>query len=389
MSKPVNDPLGYYEILQVSYKADEAEIKQNYRELAKKWHPDHNSDASALDVFQKISVAYDILSDEEKRLVYDLLAQAYGQEKFPDMFSLKIYKNRAEQEDLTLQAVKLWKVRGKITATQSTKTDEVCNYKEARKLLLQASLANWALGWWSLGGIKDTIQALIYNIKKVGHNNQPNLRLLLHNAEAYRQENQKEKAFIMAKRALAYANPEAQELINRYLKSLGVAPQFRLPRWNYAVLKAVQLIVPTILLLLAAFSFSTKVMTEAELKDYFAKVKEIVYYQEVRFNSGGETVDDMVVGKILNIPVDVNDPSKLYHLTSGQKVMFGPGDDFDMITELAKNKTVRITGITPDEVWYRVMLDNGDMGFIRREFLKKGIGTEIPFGSKIYKAPSL
>ena len=62
------------------------------RDLAKKWHPDHNTDPEALDIFQKISVAYDILSDPDKRLVYDLLAQAYCGEKFPDMFRSKSIK---------------------------------------------------------------------------------------------------------------------------------------------------------------------------------------------------------------------------------------------------------------------------------------------------------
>ena len=75
MNKVKNDPLGYYEILAVNFDAEEKQIKQNYRDLAKKWHPDHNTDPEALDIFQKISVAYDILSDPDKRLVYDLLAR--------------------------------------------------------------------------------------------------------------------------------------------------------------------------------------------------------------------------------------------------------------------------------------------------------------------------
>lgn len=389
MNKVKNDPLGYYEILAVNFDAEEKQIKQNYRDLAKKWHPDHNTDPEALDIFQKISVAYDILSDPDKRLVYDLLAQAYCGEKFPDMFSLKVYKNRAGKEDLTVRAVSVWKVIGKIVATESVKSDEVCNYTEARKLLFLTTAGNWLFGWWSLKGFRDNLKALVYNVKKVEHNNKANLRLLLHNAVAFQQENRLENAYLMAQRALYYADPCQQELIRRYMQSLKVEPKVRFPLWNFGMLKAVQFVIPAVLLILSTIPFSGSVVTESDLNRYFAKVKEIAYYQEVKFRTGGETVDDMVVGKVLNIPVDITDAARLYHTAKGLNVMFGPGDDFDVITKLEKNATVRITGMTPDEIWFRVMLDNGDMGFIRREFLKKGIGNEIPFGSKIYKAPAV
>lgn len=58
-----SDPLGYYAVLNLSPSADDKEIKLSYREQAKKWHPDHNSAPNAMEVFQKISVAYDVLSD--------------------------------------------------------------------------------------------------------------------------------------------------------------------------------------------------------------------------------------------------------------------------------------------------------------------------------------
>ena len=55
------DPLGYYAILGVAYDASETEIKQNYRERAKLLHPDRNPGENALENFQKLSVAYDVL----------------------------------------------------------------------------------------------------------------------------------------------------------------------------------------------------------------------------------------------------------------------------------------------------------------------------------------
>lgn len=64
----------YYSILKVSRNANADEIKKAYRRLAIKWHPDKNQgDSSAEEMFKKISEAYDVLSDEEKRSRYDAI----------------------------------------------------------------------------------------------------------------------------------------------------------------------------------------------------------------------------------------------------------------------------------------------------------------------------
>ncbi|KAG8366281.1 hypothetical protein BUALT_Bualt17G0060100 [Buddleja alternifolia] len=64
----------YYNILKVSRNATEDELKKSYKKLAMKWHPDKNSvntdEAEAK--FKQISEAYDVLSDPEKRQIYDL-----------------------------------------------------------------------------------------------------------------------------------------------------------------------------------------------------------------------------------------------------------------------------------------------------------------------------
>lgn len=67
----------YYEVLGIGRNADEKEIKKAYRKLAKKYHPDTNSgDAKAEERFKEITEAYTILSDPEKKKLYDQFGHA-------------------------------------------------------------------------------------------------------------------------------------------------------------------------------------------------------------------------------------------------------------------------------------------------------------------------
>lgn len=62
----------FYSVLGVDKSADEKEIKKAYRKLAMKYHPDRNpDDPSAEEKFKEASMAYEVLSDAEKRAAYD------------------------------------------------------------------------------------------------------------------------------------------------------------------------------------------------------------------------------------------------------------------------------------------------------------------------------
>src|SRR5215813_10828680 len=86
-----------YQVLGVTRKASEADIKKAFRQLAKKHHPDsHGNDPNAVKKFQELNAAYEVLGDKEKRAQYDRGeidengqpkgfnpgAQGYGQQGF-------------------------------------------------------------------------------------------------------------------------------------------------------------------------------------------------------------------------------------------------------------------------------------------------------------------
>ena len=66
----------YYEVIGVSKTASTDEIKSQYRKLALKFHPDRNKSNEAPEHFKEISEAYAVLSDSEKRKIYDQYGHA-------------------------------------------------------------------------------------------------------------------------------------------------------------------------------------------------------------------------------------------------------------------------------------------------------------------------
>lgn len=109
----------YYDILEVVPHASPEVIKNAYRALAKKYHPDLQPDENAKQwsgsAFKTITEAYEVLSDKERRKIYDL--------------RLNIYKRQGKHEE-------------KETATKETEIGEDANPKTDAFIIL-----GWSF-WW-------------------------------------------------------------------------------------------------------------------------------------------------------------------------------------------------------------------------------------------------
>lgn len=62
----------YYAVLGVQRDASQDEIKKAFRRLARELHPDVNPDPKTQERFKEINTAYEVLSDPQKKQVYDL-----------------------------------------------------------------------------------------------------------------------------------------------------------------------------------------------------------------------------------------------------------------------------------------------------------------------------
>ena len=113
--------LSLYEALEVSHDASTEEIRKAYHKRAIKFHPDKNKDPEASAQFRKLSFAYSILSDDEKRAEYDEKLKDKNTEQYeqPETFSsadtapeshwMNIWtKSVAKQVDDLIRAINLF-----------------------------------------------------------------------------------------------------------------------------------------------------------------------------------------------------------------------------------------------------------------------------------------
>ena len=129
----------FYDVLGVEKTASDHDIKEAYRKLAFEHHPDRNRSPEAERRFKAISEAYSVLSDPEKRALYDAL----GPEKYDNPREVFRYQQEREAAIRETRNYEAWK---------SAHREEVA--KTTAPLLFFLVLLNlipsWVLGPWYL-----------------------------------------------------------------------------------------------------------------------------------------------------------------------------------------------------------------------------------------------
>ena len=379
---PQYDSLGYYAILEVHPQDDIAIIKRQYYQKAKYWHPDHNTRPEAQDMFQTTSIAYGILQNPRTRLIYDLLSCVYTAKDFPPMGSLKIYKNQSNRDDKALRVLK----QRHCTPQGVRETKDICNIREAGNMVLSTAISNWLKGWWQKNGFNRTWASINYNMQTIYADDADNLKLLIHNAVAYEQENNKEMAWIYAKQAelMDSLDEHTAQYLSRFIEMLDFHPEKKvvLPYWNASELKRRQQLFPltvflaAVLIVLAVLARNGILLRGSE--------PDNTYYEVRRF--GDYLVpSDMIEARIMKTDSTPQDKEFIVHLKSDCVIYYGPDTRYSPLRNGIKGQTVRITGHTVEKKWYQIILDDGIIGYVRNNDLEEGFGNPVPPGSHVYK----
>ena len=129
----------FYGVLGVTRTASGEDIKAAYRKLAPQYHPDRNSSPEAEARFKEISEAHFVLSNPDKRRLYDVL----GPEKYDDPREVLFY--RLNQESARREEEREWEA--KKSALDSSTTGSVA-FIVFFLLILDFAIPSWVLGPW-------------------------------------------------------------------------------------------------------------------------------------------------------------------------------------------------------------------------------------------------
>ncbi len=127
----------FYDVLGVAKSASDHDIKEAYRKLAFEHHPDRNRSPEAEERFKEISEAHSVLSDPEKRALYDAL----GPEKYDDPREVFRYQQEREAALRERRDYEAWKSAHREEVSETT---VVLLFF----LILLNLIPSWVLGLW-------------------------------------------------------------------------------------------------------------------------------------------------------------------------------------------------------------------------------------------------
>jgi hypothetical protein len=249
-----SDIRNYYRTLGTSSSATSEELKAAYRKLAKELHPDlHQNSSDATSRFQKLSEAYEILSDQNKRAAYDAecAAGSDSEREVQEVAPIKC----AECGVTTAQPryVIFPYVVSLILVTYRRYTQGIFCPKCAQKKAIQASATTWLLGWWGVPfGPIFTIGAIFRNLLNGEMPPDANFQILKHQGIYFGIHNKPELANAALDQAARFSITEIANVrlaeIRRLLPTVSVALVDRWAlqrRWAFGVQLLPLILLPT------------------------------------------------------------------------------------------------------------------------------------------------
>ena len=141
----------YYKILEVNKRASQQDIKAAYRKQALKFHPDVNKSANAHERFIEINEAYEILSDPEKKGVYDTFYDSYTSKQALESTEVSIMQSKYSSWQASAKSKAESYAKMSFKEFQYQVLDKLVQVYDVAKTVVKVILA-LVLLWYFFGG---------------------------------------------------------------------------------------------------------------------------------------------------------------------------------------------------------------------------------------------
>ncbi len=193
-----SDPQGLYQALGIDPSASAEDIKSAYRRLAKETHPDTSANAST-EKFQRISAAYEVLGDPQKRAHYDSATYQASTQEAEEHVLDPICCSRCGQVTAQPRHVVFFRVYSYIVGTTRTPVQGIFCASCAKKEGLKSSIITLFTGWWGVPwGPIYSIGSILSNGFGGKHDQAADERLLWYNTLAFLSRGNLQLAYALA-----------------------------------------------------------------------------------------------------------------------------------------------------------------------------------------------
>jgi len=392
------DPKGYYIALGVAEDASVDDVKAAFRAKAKRLHPDHNPSPIAAKQFHRVHEAYETLTDPVKRAAYDRgwrtfsnaakdagpKAEAKPEPKpqpkpeSPKQAPPKPEPPKAEQPKPNIGEQPAMCQCGKITAQPRYIIFDMVwgrvNKVHRRglagvycrtcadKAAIKASFVTWVAGWWSWpSGPRETLKALLNNMRGGRKPAERNARLLIKQSRAFRARGDMQLARACAEQALQYAsNAGLRREVDSLLLSLSSFPARGIKdRWAEPGWSPVAQLAP-VAVLVATVSITVTMSAPMSLLDYAKSLLP----QPAAVTAPEPAAEPVRSGRIYAVKVDA------------LELKTGPGEAYRVEMLLKKGTVVLVTEEDPGGRWVRIMLSDDTTGFVAASGLTPDVDVD-------------